>query len=61
MATTGRVVTRPIGDLDVPLTALQRQIADLVARQREQQAEASAERLRQILAPTTDPAEEATS
>ncbi|MFD5910305.1 hypothetical protein ACFWHL_16460 [Streptomyces massasporeus] len=51
-------MARPISHLDVPLTALEQQVADLVVRQREQQAEASAERLRQILAPTTDLAEE---
>ncbi|MFF7329740.1 hypothetical protein [Streptomyces sp. NPDC008150] len=55
-------MTRPIADLDVPLTTLQKQIADLVARQqaavKTQHAEASAARLRNLLAPTTN-AEEA--
>jgi len=51
-------VTRPISDLDVPLPTILDQIADLVARQREQRAEQSAERLRNLLAPTTNPAEE---
>jgi hypothetical protein len=45
-------VTRPISDLDVPLPVLRQQIRDLVARQRKQRAEASAERLRDFLAPT---------
>ncbi|MFC8983895.1 hypothetical protein [Streptomyces sp. NPDC057115] len=53
-------MTRPISDLDVPLPVLRQQITDLVARQREQRAEQSAERLRNLLAPTTNPiAEEA--
>ncbi|MFF0166728.1 hypothetical protein [Streptomyces prasinus] len=55
-------MTRPISDLDVPLPTLRQQVADLVARQneqREQRAEQSAERLRNFLAPTTNPAKEA--
>jgi hypothetical protein len=48
-------MTRPISDLDVPLSTLQQQIADLVTRQREQRANRSAERLRNFLAPTTEP------
>jgi hypothetical protein len=50
-------VTRPIEQLDVPLTALQQQITDLVARQNEQRANESAARLRTLLAPTTAPEE----
>ena len=54
-------MTRPISDLDVPLPTLREQITALVARQREQRAEQSAERLRNLLAPTnqTNPAQEA--
>jgi hypothetical protein len=54
-------MTRPIRDLDMPLPTLRQEIADLVARQREQQAEESARRLRAFLAPTpnTDNAKEA--
>ncbi|MFD4596806.1 hypothetical protein ACFWPQ_02110 [Streptomyces sp. NPDC058464] len=43
-------MTRPISDLDVPLTVLRQQIRALIARQR---ADASATRLRAFLAPTT--------
>jgi len=50
-------VTRPIADLDVPRTDLERQMRELVARQREQAAEASANRLRAFLAPTNAPEE----
>ncbi|GGV36581.1 hypothetical protein GCM10010293_39920 [Streptomyces griseoflavus] len=46
-------MTRRIADLDVPLSTLQEQVADLVARQREEQADRSAKRLREFLAPTT--------
>lgn len=49
-------MTRPISDLDVPLTVLRRQIRELVARQREQQtplADRSSQRLTTVLAPTT--------
>ncbi len=42
---------------DVPSTRLERQVRDLVARQREQCAEASAARLQAFLAPTTTPEE----
>ncbi|WP_020135124.1 hypothetical protein [Streptomyces sp. 351MFTsu5.1] len=42
---------------DVPSTRLKQQMNDLVARQREQLAEASAARLRAFLAPTTTPEE----
>lgn len=48
-------MTRPIDQLDVPRTVLQRQIRDLVARQREQGvglADRSAQRLTAVLAPT---------
>lgn len=48
-------MTRPISDLDVPLTHLQRQLRDLVGRQRKQstsRATRSAERLQTVLAPT---------
>lgn len=48
-------MTRPIADLDVPLTDLKRQLRELVARQREQQADLvdrSAARLTAALAPT---------
>lgn len=50
-------MTRPIDQLDVPLTVLQRQIRDLVARQREQGvglADRSAQRLTALLAPTPE-------
>jgi hypothetical protein len=56
------VMTRPIRDLDMPLTVLRQQIRELVARQKEQRTEASAARWRAFLAPThttTDTAEEA--
>ncbi|MFJ9633700.1 hypothetical protein ACIRU8_39010 [Streptomyces sp. NPDC101175] len=42
-------MARPIEDLDVPLPVL---IAELVARQNEQRAEESAQRLRQLLTPS---------
>ncbi|MFJ5644122.1 hypothetical protein [Streptomyces sp. NPDC093223] len=49
-------MTRRIADLDVPLPALEQQVAALVARQREQladeQATRSAARLRAFLAPS---------
>ncbi|MFJ4785060.1 hypothetical protein [Streptomyces sp. NPDC088794] len=45
-------MTRPISDLDVPLPRLEQQIRDLVARQNEQRADASADRLRNFLTPT---------
>lgn len=45
-------MARPISDLDVPLPTLREQIAALVARQREAQADRSAERLQAFLAPT---------
>jgi len=51
-------VTRPIADLDVPRTDLERQLRELVARQREQAAEQSANRLRAFLAPTRTTPEE---
>lgn len=48
-------MTRPIADLDVPLTTLQRELRALVARQRAQRtglADRSAQRLTAVLAPT---------
>ncbi len=45
-------MARPIADLDVPLPILRQEIRELVARQREQRAEASAARRRAFLAPT---------
>ena len=48
-------MTRPIADLDVPLTVLRQQLRDLVARQRKQTAglaDRSADRLTAVLAPT---------
>ncbi|MGW4825051.1 hypothetical protein ACWEP4_40615 [Streptomyces sp. NPDC004227] len=45
-------MTRPIADVDVPLPTLRKQIAALVARQNAQRADRSAERLRNLLAPT---------
>lgn len=45
-------MTRRISELDVPLPTLREQIAALVARQRETQADRSAERLQAFLAPT---------
>lgn len=53
-------MTRPIADLDVPRTELERQIRALVARQREQQtplADRSSQRLQTVLAPTHTPEE----
>lgn len=55
-------MTRPIEDLDVPLTHLRQQIRDLVARQRAQGtglADRSAQRLQAVIAPTTPTPEEA--
>lgn len=46
-------MTRPIADLDVSRDELEQQVADLVARQREQAAERSAARLRAFFAATT--------
>ncbi|MCX4232109.1 hypothetical protein [Streptomyces ortus] len=43
-------MTRPIRDLDTPLDRLEQQVADLVARQNEQRADESAERLRGFFA-----------
>lgn len=55
-------MTRPISELDVPRDVLEQQVADLVARQREQAAEQAAEqsadRLRAFLAPTHTTPEE---
>lgn len=54
-------MTRPIRDLDVPLTKLQREIHDLVARQRAQSiglADRSAQRLKAVIAPTPSTPEE---
>lgn len=51
-------MTRPIRDLDVPLTVLQQQMRALVARRREQAAGRSAERLAAVLAPTHTTPEE---
>lgn len=54
-------MTRPIADLDVPLPDLKRQLRELVARQREQQAglaDRSAARLTAVLAPTPTTPEE---
>jgi hypothetical protein len=51
-------VTRPISDLDVPLTTLQAELRALAARQRRQPtplAVRSAQRLQTVLAPTTQP------
>ncbi|MFB7736249.1 hypothetical protein ACFC08_18050 [Streptomyces sp. NPDC056112] len=45
-------MTRPIADVDVPLPTLREEIAALVVRQNAQRAERSAERLRNLLAPT---------
>ncbi|MFE0470575.1 hypothetical protein ACFW2V_03015 [Streptomyces sp. NPDC058947] len=53
-------MTRRISDLDVPLTALQQQMRELVARQRAETADLadrSAQRLAALLAPTTTPEE----
>lgn len=53
-------MTRPIRDLGAPATTLRQQIADLVARQDEQRAEESADRLRAFFAgaqPNTTPEE----
>ena len=44
--------------LDVPRDVLAQQVAALVARQREQRAEESANRLRTLLAPTNTTPEE---
>lgn len=44
--------------LDVPLSHLEQQVRALVARQREQRAEASAARLQEFLAPTHTTPEE---
>jgi hypothetical protein len=55
-------VTRPISDLDVPLPTLREEIAALVARQNQQRADRSADRLKAFIAPTptrNDCAEEA--
>lgn len=46
-------MTRPIADLDVSRDELEQQVADLVARQREQAAEKSAARLWAFFAATT--------
>lgn len=57
-------MTRPIADLDVPRTELERQIRALVARQREQQtplADRSSQRLQTVLAPTHTTPEEGQS
>lgn len=57
-------MTRPIADLDVPRTDLERQMRALVARQREQQtplADRSSQRLRAVLAPTHTTPEEGQS
>lgn len=48
-------MTRPIRDLDVTRDRLERQVREAVARQREQRAEESAQRLRGLLAPSADP------
>jgi hypothetical protein len=51
-------VTRPISDLDVPLTTLQAELRALVTRQRQQlvgPTDRSAQRLQTVLAPTTQP------
>jgi len=47
--------------LDVPAARLERQVAALVARQREQAAEESANRLPAVLAPTHTTPKEGTS
>lgn len=47
--------------MDVPHTVLERQMAALVRRQREQRAEESAARLRTLLAPTNTTPEEGQS
>lgn len=55
-------MTRPISDLDVPVTVLRQRIRALVAHQREQatgQADRSAEPLAAVLAPTHTTPEEA--
>jgi len=46
-------VTVDMSRLDVPAARLEQQIRDLIARQDEQRAEESADRLRNLLAPTT--------
>ncbi|MEU9323275.1 hypothetical protein AB0D91_05585 [Streptomyces canus] len=54
-------MTRPIADLDVPVTVLRQRMRALVASQREQatsQADRSAERLAAVLAPTHTTPEE---
>ena len=54
-------MTRPIADLDVPLTVLRQQLRDLVARQRKQTAglaDRSGARLTAVLAPTPATPEE---